>query len=140
MIFKSLDFHTRTKDWGEEPADLMRAFRLRINHIVDSFSMRIPKQVRIELFQKLNVTALARSEHGERFWAVEGIGVIELIVPDIASIYQASTAEAVNRVQNLLRKGIRIAALHDVLFAQHMEVWNDLLSTANEEFDFDLKI
>lgn len=140
MIFNCLDFHVRVKGRDEESQKLSRAFRVRINHIVDSFSMRIPPKIRTKTFHKLNVVAYAQSEHGERFWAMEGIGNVELIVPEIALIYLASQAKAIDKVKDLLLKGIRIAAKHDQAFALHMDTWDHLLSTVHEEFDFDLRI
>jgi hypothetical protein len=139
MIFKALDFHV-LPDWGEVPNDLFRRFRLRVNPIVDSFSMRIPRKTKTELFHKLNVQALPCSQYGQRFWELEGIGNVELVVPDIASIYHASQPQTVAQVQELLLKGIRVAAQHDALFTQHMKVWQHLLATSSEEFDFDLRI
>ena len=59
---------------------------------------------------------------------------------NIASIYQASPAEASRRVKAFLRKGIRIAAKNDRLFAEHLALWNKLLSTVDKEFDYDCRI
>jgi len=139
MIFTCLDFHAAAGRGQVSPA-VMRAFRLRINHVVDSFSLRIPKKIRTRLFQKLNVTANQKAEWGSGFNAVEGIGLVDLVTPDIASIYRASQARAVKRVKHLLRVGIRIAAKHDSLFARHMDLWKHLLSTTGKEFDYDLCI
>jgi hypothetical protein len=137
MIFNSLDFHLHSQ-YGEEPIALMRPFRLRINYIVDSFSMRIPKKIKTVSFHKLNVCVEYKGGQRNPFYAMEGIGMVEIVEPSIASIYQASAAETVKRVKGYLRKGIRIAAKSDALFAGHLDLWDELLSTVDEEFDFDL--
>jgi len=139
MIFNTLDFHLDTQ-YGEEPVALHVPFRARINYIVDSFSMRIPKKIRTELFHKLNVSAHYVGHQVTPFSAVEGIGMVELVDPDIASIYRATPAETVQRVKTFLRRGIHVAAEADRLFAQHLDLWEHLLSTAEEKFDHDFRI
>jgi hypothetical protein len=139
MIFNSLDFHLNTR-YGEEPTDLYRSFRGRINHIVDSFAMRIPKKIRTELFHKLNVTASYKQWQRDPFYALEGIGNVELVVPEIASIYELGAAKTIPPVKEYLRVGIRIAAEADRHFAQHLDLWDELLETTEREFDFDLRI
>ena len=84
MIFNSLDFHPEPK--RDVRAAVERAYRIRTNHIVESFSLRIPKKIRTKEFHKLNVCAYEEADVAKRFWAVEGIAVAELRVPDIASI------------------------------------------------------
>jgi hypothetical protein len=137
MIFKSLDFHLKSQ-YGDEPIALLRPFRLRINYIVDSFSMRIPKKTATLSFHKLNVCVRYERGQIDPFFALEGIGHVELVDPNIASLYQASAPEAAKRVKGFLNEGLRIAAESDALFAGHQDLWNELLSTVDEEFDFDL--
>src|SRR4029077_1078671 len=52
----------------------------------------------------------------------------------------ATPAETRKRVKAFLRRGIRIAAKNDRLFAQHLELWEQLLSSVDEEFDYDFQI
>jgi hypothetical protein len=139
MIFNSLDFHLHSQ-YGEEPTALSRPFRLRINYIVDSFSMRIPKKIKTESFRKLNVCVSYKRGQRNPFYAMEGIGMVEIVQPDIASIYQVAETKTVKRVKGYLRKGLRIAAKGDALFAEHLDLWDELLSTVDEEFDFDLRM
>jgi hypothetical protein len=139
MIFNSLDFHLHTRH-GEEPTNLYKPFRGRVNHIVDSFAMRIPKKVLTESFHKLNVTASYKQLQRDPFYALEGIGSVELAVPEIASIYELGAPEAISRVKGYLHAGIRIAAKADRLFAQHLALWDELLDTTEREFDFDCRI
>ena len=139
MIFKSLAFHISTR-YGEEPVTLLRPFRRRINYLLDSFSLRIPKQTRTELLRKLNVRV--RYERSQRvpFYALEGIGCVEFVDPGIVSIYTATQSEAVELIKGFLRRGFQVAAKSDPLFASHLELWEELLSTAEEEFDFDCRV
>lgn len=136
VIFNTLDFHVSTR-YGEEPVKLMRPFRLRINHVVDSFSLRIPKKVRSDLFHKLNVCVRYERSQNVPFFAMEGIGMVEIVDATIGSIYKATQVEAIKRVKAYLKKGIRIAAKGDPLFAKHLDEWDRLLATSNEEFDYD---
>src|SRR5947209_1336422 len=138
MIFKSLDFHAG-RDYRQAAA-LVRSFRLRINYIVDSFSMRIPKKIRTLLFHKLNVCVNPKRSHRDPFFTLEGIGRVEIVDPKIHSIYRATPAEARKAVKAFLRRGIRIAAKNDRLFAQHLQLWDQLLSSVDEEFDYDFRI
>jgi hypothetical protein len=139
MIFNSLDFHLHSQ-YGEEPVALSRPFRLRINYIVDSFSMRIPKKIKTATFHKLNVCVCYKRGQRTPFYAMEGIGMVEIIEPKIASIYEALPAEAEERVKGYLSKGLRIAAKSDALFAEPLDLWDELLSTVGEAFDFDLRM
>jgi hypothetical protein len=133
MIFKCIDFH---ESCGVIPGPATTApFRLRINHVVDSLSVRIPPKIKTEKMQKLNVVAMANSPQQERFWELEGYANVELRVPDIATILKADQAEAVMRVKKHLKDGIRVAAAHDRLFASHLDLWNELLATADQEYD-----
>jgi hypothetical protein len=109
-----------------------------MNYIVDSFSMRIPQKIKTESFHKLNVCVHYHSIQRDPFYAMEGIGCVEIVDPNIASIYQAPPPVIAERVKGFLREGLRVAARGDVLFAEHLELWDDLLSTVDEEFDFDL--
>lgn len=134
MIFASLDFHPET---GQHvPNERERAYRLRTNYVVDSFNLRIPKKIRTDLFHKLNVVANGFPPKPKGFWVVEGIACVELFVPDIASIYRATQAEAVKTVRRLLGIGVRVAARHDPLFGHHIDLWKRLLATTSEEFDY----
>lgn len=139
MIFNTLDFHINTR-YGEEPANLSRPFRRKINYIVDSFSLRIPKKTKTLLFHKLNVCVCYERSQNLPFYALAGIGSVEFVDPNIASIYEVPRAEAAKRVKAFLYKGIRIAAKSDRLFAKHLELWRELLSTAEEEFDYECRI
>ena len=136
MIFNTLDFHVSTR-YGEEPVKLMRPFRLRINDVVDSFSLRIPKKVRTDLFHKLNVCVRYEPSQNVPFFALEGIGMVEIVDASIGSIYKATQTEAIKRVKAYLKNGIRIAAKSDRLFASHLGEWDRLLSTSGAEFDYD---
>jgi len=138
MIFNSLDFHPHTK--RSVPNAVERAYRLRTNHIVDSFSLRIPKKIRTEQFHKLNVCAYEEADAAKRFWVVEGYASVDLRVSDIASIYKESQPQAVKRMNQLLKIGINVAAKNEPLFAMHLKLWEELLSSADEEFDHDLRI
>jgi hypothetical protein len=139
MIFNTLDFHLHTQ-YGEEPVDLGVPFRLRINYIVDSFSLRIPKKIKTQLFHKLNVSVGYKRWWIKAFSAVEGIGCVELLNPHIRSIYDETPTEQIKRVKAYLRRGIRIAAKHDRLFGRHLKLWEHLLSTVDEEFDHDFRM
>jgi hypothetical protein len=136
MIFKTIDFHVST-GYGEEPVALLRPFRLRINYIVDSFNLRIPKRIKTLQFHKLNVCVRNRRLQMRPFLALEGIGMAEFVDPSIASIYQAVQTEAAKGVKGFLRRGIKLAAKNDRLFAEHLDVWGRLLSTTENEFDYD---
>jgi hypothetical protein len=136
-IFTALDFHTYMR--RDPPARLQRAFKLRINHIVDSFSMRIPKKTKTQFFHKLNVNASDHADDFERFCHAEGFGEVHLSVPGVASIFRVSQPEAVKRVKAILRRGLALAAKNDLLFARHMPLWRHLLATTDREFDFDLR-
>jgi hypothetical protein len=136
MIFNTLDFHVSTR-YGEEPVKLMRPFRLCINHIVDSFSLRIPNKLRTELFHKLNVCVRYEQSQKVPFFALEGIGMVEIVDASIGSIYKATKTECLKRVKAYLKAGIRIAAKSDRLFAKHLGEWDRLLSTSEEEIDHD---
>jgi len=136
MIFNSLDFHSHARH-GEETTKKMRAFRLRINHVVDSFSLRIPKKVRTDLFHKLNVCVSCEQSQNVLFFVLEGIGTVEIVDASIGSIYMATQTEAVKRVKAYLKKGIRIAARSDRSFATYLAEWDRLLATSEEEFDYD---
>src|SRR5437867_3018217 len=139
MIFNTLDFHLNTQ-YGEEPVALSVPFRLRINYIVDSFSLRIPKRIKTRLFHKLNVSVRYKRWAKKAFWAVEGIGNVDFVDPDIRTIYQATPAEIVRLVKGFLRKGIHTAAKHDRLFGRHLKLWEYLLATVDEEFDHDFRM
>lgn len=135
-IFKVLDLHTCVQ--REPPARLNRAVQLRINQIVDSFSMRIPKKLKTQFFHKLNVMAYD-ADVIERFCHSEGIAHVDVLVPGLASIFRAGQPEAVKRVKAILRRGLALAGRNDLLFARHMPLWRHLLATTDQEFDFDLR-
>jgi hypothetical protein len=139
MIFNTLDFHVSTR-YGEEPVKLLRQFRSRINYVVDSFSLRIPKKIRTELFHKLNVCVSNERSQIASFFALEGIGTVEIVDPNIASIYKATQMEAAKRVKAYLKRGIRTAAKNDRLFAEHLAIWTQLLSSTEKEYDYDCRI
>jgi hypothetical protein len=139
MIFNSLDYHLSTR-YGEERVELLRPFRLKINYIVDLFSLRIPKNIKTLLFHKLNVCVCYKQSQKIPFYALEGIGMVEIVDPNIASIYQATQAEAAKRVKAFLNEGIQIAAKNDLLFADHLGLWEQLLCTTEEKFDYDCRM
>jgi hypothetical protein len=136
-IFTALDFHTGVQ---RAPADRRgRSIWFRLEHIVDSFSMRIPKKIKTQFFHKLNVMAYD-TDIVERFCHAEGIADVNLLVPGIASIFRVSQPEAVKRVKAILRRGLAFAGKNDLLFARHMPLWRHLLATTDQEFDFDLRL
>ena len=141
-IFTALDFHTEVQ---RAPRDRRgRSIWLRIEHIVDSFSMRIPKKIKTQFFHKLNVFAydadtIERLCHAEGIANVFLMGHADLRVPGIASIFRVSQPEAVKRVKAILRRGLAFAGKNDLLFARHMPLWRHLLATTDQEFDFDLR-
>jgi hypothetical protein len=137
MLFKILDFHVHLRDWGEEDLILQRPFRLRINYVLDSFTLRIPKKVRTHRIRKLNVCANKQRRTQNEFWDLEGIANVELTIPEIESIYFLNQSQAAEQVTNHLRAGIEIACSHDSLFAEHRNLCNELLSTTNQEFDYE---
>jgi hypothetical protein len=139
MIFTCLDFHARPRQGGLA-SKLLREFRRRINHVVDSFSLRIPKKTRTELFHKLNICVSDERCQKVPFFAVEGIGLVEIVDANISSIYKATQMEAVKRVKRFLKRGTRIAAEHDRQFARHLTEWDRLLDTTEQEFDYDLRV
>ncbi len=119
---------------------MQRSFRLKINYTVDSFSLRIPKKIRTLLFHKLNICVSYERAQKVPFFALEGIGRVELVDPNIDSIYKATQAEAAKRVKAYLIRGIRVAAKNDPTFANHLVLWKELLSTPEEEFDYDCRM
>ncbi len=66
--------------------------------------------------------------------------MVEIVDPIAESIYHASVSETVKRVKEYLRMGLGIASKNDALFAKHADLWDELLATVDEEFDFDLRI
>lgn len=135
-IFTALDFHTPVQSRPRDPRG--RSIWHRINHIVDSFSMRIPKKTRTQFFHKLNVNAWQSADVDEQFCHAEGIAHVHLLVPGISSIFRVSQDEAVKRVKAILLRGLDYAGKNDLLFARHMSLWRHLLATTDQEFDFDL--
>jgi hypothetical protein len=138
MILTAIDFDVETE--RKVPAAVGRAFRLKINPVVDSISLRIPKKSRTDAFHRLNVVAHEQADVEQRYWAVEGVGMVELRVPGIGAIYRASRPRAAERVIELLKVGVEVAAKHDKLFAANIALWRQLIATAREEFDWDLGI
>jgi hypothetical protein len=136
MLFKSLDFHVRAKEWGEEDANLQGPFRLRINHIVDSFSMRIPPRIKTERIKKLNVKVTAHQFSHADFWELEGYATATIYVPASESIYFLDQSSAVESVKSYLRQGVEIACKYDDLFLQHKNLWNELISTSNDAYEY----
>lgn len=136
MLFKSLDFHVRTKEWGEEDLTLQCPFRIRINHIVDSFSMRIPPRIKTERIKKLNVKVIAHQFSYNEFVELEGYATATIYVPTIKEIYFLDQPSAVESIKSYLRQGVEIASNNDTLFSQHKSLWNDLISTSSDEFDY----
>ena len=136
MIFNTLDFHTQFVE-GSNAAS--RRFRVHINYIVDSFSLRIPRRIETRLFHKLNVL-VGYERCGPVFWHLDGIGNVELVSAPIRSIYRATAAEQVKSVKGYLRRGIRVAAKRDRHFGRHLKLWEHLLSTVDEEFDHDFRM
>jgi hypothetical protein len=139
MIFKTLDLHISTRD-GPEPLELHRRFRPKVNHIIDSFSLRIPKRTKTLSFRKLNVCVNYERSQNVPFFAVEGIGCVELIDPSISTIYLETQQEAARRAKEFLRAGISIAAVNDELFAEQSALWDHLLKTAEDELEYDCRI
>jgi len=136
-IFTALDLHTGVQ---RAPRDRRgRSIWFRINHVVDSFSMRIPKKTKTQFFHKLNVMAYD-GDIIERFGHAEGIAHVFLLVPGVASLFRVSQPEAVKRVKAILRRGLAFAGKNDLLFARHMPLWRHLLATTDQEFDFDLRL
>jgi hypothetical protein len=136
MIFRTLDLHIHTK-YGPEPLDLARSFRAKTNHIVDSFSIRIPKRTETKLFRKLNVVVANESRQKNEFHSIEGIASVEIVDPTVASIYEASREEAVDRSIEYLLRGVRMAAQYDPLFSINLPHWEKMLSESNLEYDYD---
>ncbi len=89
MIFNSLDFNVSTRNC-EEPVKLMRPLRSRINHVVDAYSLRIPNKVRTGLFHTLNVCDRYQQTQIVPFFALEGIGMVEIVDASIGSIHEAT--------------------------------------------------
>lgn len=136
-IFTAVDFHTAVQS---RPRDRQgRLIWRRINHIVDSFSMRISKKTKTQFFHKLNVNAWQSADVDEQFCHAEGIAHVHLLVPGIASIFRISQAEAVKCVKATLLRGLENAGKNDLLFTRHMPLWRHLLATTDQEFDFDLR-
>ena len=133
MIFNLIDFHCVPTTISARKND--KRFRLHIAHIIDSFWVRIPKRIKTERIGKLNVIAESSKTARQYFWEIDGIASAGLRVPDVAKIFKADQSEAVRRVKKYLRAGIRIAAAHDKLFARHLELWNELVATADQEYD-----
>lgn len=132
MLFKSLDFHVHAKEWGEEAANLQGPFRLRINHIVDSFSMRIPPRIKTARIKKLNVKITAHQFTYNEFVELEGYADATIYVPAIKSIYFLDQLSAIESVKSYLRQGVEIACKYDDLFSQHKNLWHELISTSND--------
>ena len=138
MILTAIDFDVETR--RKVPVSVGRAFRLKINPIVDSIALRIPKKTRTDAFHRLNVVACDELEVEQRYWAVEGVAMVELRVPGIGAIYRASRPRVVDRTVEVLKAGVEIAGRKDRQFARNMNLWRRLIATAGEEFDYDLDI
>ncbi len=140
MIFKQLDFHIAPVGWNEEDPPRQGQFHIAMNHIIDSFTLRIPKKIKTSKIRKLNVTANKQRVSDNNFSECEGIFCVELEIPDIKSIFFMKQADAAVRVKEYLQTGIDIACGEDFLFAEHRNLWHELLATSGQEFDYDLGI
>ena len=135
MIFTTLDLHIYTVN-GPEPVNLSRPLRMKINHIIDSFSVRIPKKSQTLLFHKLNVVVSREPRQKRDFHSIDGYASAEVVDPNVASIYNLPRRETVERSIGYLLQGVRIAAKYDGLFAESLPLWEQLLSASHLEYDY----
>lgn len=133
MNFREIDFHIHP---GHEiRASILRKHRCRVNHIIDSIYLRIPKGIGTNLFSKLNVTVSNfRTKH--KFWYFERIADVEYYDRDAEKLLSLPQEESVAVVRSYLLRGISIAAKHDLKFASHMPTIAELIKTAHLPYDY----
>lgn len=118
----------------------MLAFHHRTNHLVDSFSLRIPKRTKSAEIRNLWIFVSANGDHLVEYAACDGLAKVELMKPDVLSLLFGDEDEVVARTREFLFEGLQIAATHDTLFATNMPLWRQLLETADQALDYDLGV
>ena len=133
MNFRELDFHIHI---GREiKASIIREYRYRINHIIDSIFLRVPKGFGTELFSKLNVS-VSNSRMKDKFWHFEGIGNVEYFDLDAEDLLSLPLEQSIRVVRSYLLRGISVAAKHDPRFATHLATIRQLIKTAHLPYDY----
>jgi hypothetical protein len=133
MNFREIDFHIHL---GHEiEASRLREHRLRINHIIDSIFLRIPKGLSTELFSKLNVK-VSNFKTRHKFWHMDRIGHVEYFDLDADHLFSLPQQESVELVRSYFLRGISVAAKYDLKFATHLPCIRQLIKTSHLPYDY----
>src|SRR5258708_282761 len=107
MNFREIDYHIHPGH--EVKTSRLREHRLRINHIIDSIFLRVPKGLGTELFSKLNVS-VSNFKTKHKFWHFERIGYVEYFDPEAEDFLSLSQQQSSELVRSYLLRGISVAA------------------------------
>lgn len=133
MNFREIDFHIHP---GHAiSSSRIRAHRHRINHIIDSIFLRMPRGLSTDLFSKLNVS-VSNFRTKSQFWHFERIGFVEYFDSNAEDLLALPEEESVKLARSYLLRGISVAAKHDLRFATHLPTIRRLIRTAHLPYDY----
>lgn len=134
MILRELEFAFEGVDPSirgkNEPA-----FRMKINHIIDSIYYRMPKKLKTETVIKLVCRATVPPVEREYF-SLEGVGEIFIPCPHAEEMLFLSEEEAPERVIQILKEGVKLTANHDTGINDNASELLDLIEDSREPFDY----
>lgn len=137
MILKEICFHFENKH--EMPVFNLRDFNLKINHIIDSIYLRIPRSIRTNNVRKLNV-CVDSVEASREYFAADGVGMIYVPSEQKNELPFLEKIELYPAVVSLMKNGVEIAAKHDQGVSENIDTILKYLDEATLPFDYHRKV
>jgi len=133
MIFRELEFLVKRPCGREELAD-KRAFRVKINHVIDSIFLRLPR-IKTKSLKKLNCYA-SNSEVDKVISNNDGYVAVHIAYPNVESIWAMNHSDAVKCVKIVLRKGLVLISNSEPEIKNNLQLLLELVDTGDEPFDY----
>ena len=133
MILKEIDFHI--KRYEKTPSSVTKNMRLRINHVIDSIFLRMPKKLKTDSLKKLNCYACAKPPNKE-FVPFDGYCMAYVYYPDAYSIPQYEDELLVSTVKNVMTEGLKIASKYDNTLGPHLPLLFNLIDSSADPFEY----
>lgn len=133
MIFKEIDFHIER--YEKIDAALNKGMRLRMNHIIDSIFLRMPKKLKTDSIKKLNCYACAKPPNKD-FVTFDGYCMAYVYYPNAYSISQYEDELLVLAVKNIITEGLKIALKYDSTLKPHLSLLFDLINSSADPFEY----
>lgn len=131
MIFREIDFHIER--YEKISPKIEKGMRLRINHIIDSIFLRMPKKLKTDSIKKLNCYACAKQPDKE-FVEHEGYCMAYVYFLDAYSIPQYEDGILISTIKNVIKGGSIIASKYDNSLKDHLPLIFDLIASSDKPF------